>query len=36
MLILQRIVTFVKFSEKNPERVINIKILIANALWEII
>ena len=34
MPILPDIVTFVKFSEQNSERVINKKILIANALWE--
>ena len=33
MPILPKIVTFVKFSGENSERVIN-KILIANALWE--
>ena len=35
MQILPTIVNFVKFSEENSERVINTKILIANALWEI-
>ena len=34
MPILPEIVTFVKFSGENSERVINKKILIANALWE--
>ena len=33
---LPEIVTFVKFSGENSERVINTKIHIANALWEII
>ena len=36
MPILPKIVTFVKFSGENSERVINKKILIANALWEMI
>ena len=36
MPILPEIVTFVKFSGENSERMINKKILIANALWEII
>ena len=36
MPILQKNVTFVKFSGENSERVINKKILIANALWEMI
>ena len=36
MPILPEIVTFVKFSGENSERVINKKILIANALWEMI
>ena len=36
MPILQEIVTFVKLSRENYERVINKKVLIANALWEII
>ena len=34
MPVLSEIVTFVKFSGENSERVINKKILIANALWE--
>ena len=34
--ILPKIVPFVKFSGENSERVINKKILIANALWEMI
>ena len=34
--ILPEIVTFVKYSGENSERVINKKILIANALWEMI
>ena len=33
---LQNIVTFVNFSGENSERVIDMKSLIANALWEII
>ena len=36
MPILPEIVTFVKFSGENFERMINKKILIANALWEMI
>ena len=36
MPILQEIVTFVKLSRENYERVINKKVLIANALWEMI
>ena len=36
MAILLKVVTFVKFSGENSERVINMMILIANALWEII
>ena len=36
MPILPEIMTFVKFSEENSERVINKKILIAYALWEMI
>ena len=36
MPILQRIVTFVKFPRENSKIVINMKILIANTLWEII
>ena len=36
MQILSKIVTFVKFSGENSERVINKKNLIANALWEMI
>ena len=36
MPILPEIVTFVKFSEENSEKVINKKILFANALWEMI
>ena len=36
MPILPEIVTLVKFSGENSERVINEKILIANALWEMI
>ena len=36
MPILPEIMTFVKFSGENSERVINKKILIGNALWEII
>ena len=36
MPILPEIVTFVKFSGENSECVINKKILIANALWEMI
>ena len=36
MPILPEIMTFVKFSGENSENVINEKILIANALWEII
>ena len=36
MPILPAIVTFVKFSEENSEWMINKKILIANALWEMI
>ena len=36
MQILQNIVTFVKFSGENSEKVIDMKILIANALCEII
>ena len=36
MPILPEIMTFVKFSGENSERVINKKILIANALWEMI
>ena len=36
MPILPEIVTFVKFSGENSERVINKNILIANALWEMI
>ena len=36
MPILPEIVTFVKLSEENSERVINKKILIAYALWEMI
>ena len=34
MPILPKIVTFVKFSGENSKRVINKKVLIANALWE--
>ena len=34
MPILPEIITFMKFSGENSERVINKKILIANALWE--
>ena len=34
--ILPEIVTFVKFSGENSKRVINKKILIDNALWEMI
>ena len=36
MPILPEIMTFVKLSGENSENVINEKILIANALWEII
>ena len=36
MPILIKVVTFVKFSGENSERVISMNILIANALWEII
>ena len=36
MPILPEIMTFVKFSGENSERVINKKILIANALWKVI
>ena len=36
MPVLPEIVTFVKYSGDNSERVINKKILIANALWEMI
>ena len=36
MPILPEIMTFVKFSGGNSERLINKKILIANALWEMI
>ena len=36
MPILPEIVSFVKFSGENSERVINKKIVIANALWEMI
>ena len=36
MPILPEIVIFVKFSVEKSERVINEKILIANALWEMI
>ena len=36
MPFLQRIVTFVKYSGENTEIVIAMKILIADALWEII
>ena len=36
MPILQEIVIFVKFSGEISERVINMKILFANALWEMI
>ena len=36
MLILPEIVTFVKFSGENSEWVINKKVLMANALWEMI
>ena len=36
MPILPEIVTFVKFSGENSERVISKKILITNALWEMI
>ena len=36
MPILPEIVTFMKFSGENSERVINKKILISNALWEMI
>ena len=36
MPILPEIVTFVKFSGENSERVINKKVYIANALWEMI
>ena len=36
MPILPEIVTFVKFSGENSEREINKKILIANALWEMV
>ena len=36
MPILPEIVTFVEFSGGNSERVTNKKILIANALWEMI
>ena len=36
MTILPEIVTFVKFSGKHSERLINKKILIANVLWEMI
>ena len=36
MPILPKNVTFVKFSGENSERVMNKKILIANALWEMI
>ena len=36
MPILPEIVPFVKFSGENSERVMNKKILIANALWEMI
>ena len=36
MPILPEILTFVKFSGENSERVKNKKILIANALWEMI
>ena len=36
MPILPEIVTFVKFSGENSERVINKKILIANVLWKMI
>ena len=34
--ILPKIVTLVKSSGENPEKVINMKILIANASWELI
>ena len=34
--ILPEIMTFVKFSGENSEKVINKKILIANALWEMV
>ena len=36
MPILPKIVTFLKFSGENSEKVINKKILIASALWEMI
>ena len=36
MQILHKIVTFVKFSGENSERVIDTRILIANVLWEIV
>ena len=36
MPILQKKITFMKFSGENSERVINMKILIDNALLEII
>ena len=36
MPILPEIGSFVKFSGENPERMMNKKILIANALWEMI
>ena len=36
MPILPEIVTFVKFSGENSERETNRKILIANALWEMV
>ena len=36
MPILLKVVTYVKFPGENAERVIDMHILIANALWEII
>ena len=36
MPILLKVITFVKFSRENYKRVIDMKTLIANALWEII
>ena len=36
MPILLKIVTFVKFSGENSEKVMDTKILITKALWEII
>ena len=36
MPILQKIVTYMKFSGENSERVVDMTIRIANALWEMI